>query len=88
MARFAPVPTRLFWGLYSPLAGAILEGPLRAFSPIGNTRSRRGRGLPPLARRDLPFRPYLHARIPRITVAEQLPQTINPQLPKKRYAAA
>ena len=25
-------------------------------------------------RRDLPFRPYLHARIPRITVVEQLPQ--------------
>ena len=28
------------------------------------------------ARRELPFRPYLHARIPRITVVEQLPQII------------
>ena len=27
LARFAPVPTRLFLGLYSPLAAAILEGP-------------------------------------------------------------
>ena len=27
LARFAPVPTRIFVGSYSPLAGAILEGP-------------------------------------------------------------
>ena len=27
LARFAPVPTRIFVGPYSPLAGAILEGP-------------------------------------------------------------
>ena len=31
---------------------------------------------PTPARRGLPFRPYLHARISRITVVEQLPQTI------------
>ena len=27
LARFAPVPTRIFLGPYSPLAAAILEGP-------------------------------------------------------------
>ena len=33
LARFAPVPTRIFVGPYSPLAGAILEGP-PAHNPI------------------------------------------------------
>ena len=28
-------------------------------------------------RRDFPFRPYFHARIPRITVVEQLPQIMH-----------
>ena len=39
-------------------------------------RSRRHRDVAPGRRRGLPIRPYLHARIPRITAAEQLPQTI------------
>ena len=31
LARFAPVPTRIFLGPYSPLAAAILEGPRGRF---------------------------------------------------------
>ena len=40
-------------------------------------RSHRHRGLAKGARRSLPIRPYLHARITRITSVEQLPQTIS-----------
>ena len=39
-------------------------------------RSRRGPRWEDRRRRGLPIRPYLHARIPRITVVEQLPQII------------
>ena len=75
LARFAPVPTGIFVGPYSPLAGAILEGP-PAHNPycwrtdLGDTEIQ-AKG----ARRSLPIRPYLHARITRITSVEQLPQT-------------
>ena len=76
LARFAPVPTRIFVGPYSPLAGAILEGP-RGHNPycwrtdlVDTETWRAGR------RRSLPIRPYLHARITRITSVEQLPQII------------
>ena len=74
LARFAPVPTRIFLGPYSPLAGAILEGPPAHncyFKPRISATLRVGR---PRRRRGLPIRPYLHARITRITVVEQLPQ--------------
>ena len=61
-------------GVNSPIAGPILEGPrgqnpLLIYPDLVDTETwRRWR------RRDFPFRPYLHARIPRITVVEQLPQ--------------
>ena len=76
LARFAPVPTRIFVGPYSPLAGAILEGP-RGHNPycwrtdLDDTETWANR-----RRRGLPIRPYLHARITRITSVEQLPQII------------
>ena len=79
-------PTK-FWGHRDPLElsrvlfGTVLPnkrlnfgGPPRANRLTKDSRSRRHRGLAPGARRELPFRPYLHARIPRITVVEQLPQ--------------
>ena len=46
-------------------------------TPILNQGSRRHRALAPGARRSLPIRPYLHARITRITSVEQLPQIMN-----------
>ena len=49
------------------------KGP-REIADLGDTVFR-----PPLARENLPIRPYLHARISRITVVEQLPQIIIPQ---------
>ena len=63
-------------GVYSPITGPILEGS-RGYIPYHH---RADLDLtirwPRWRRRDFPFRPYLHARIPRITVAEQLPQII------------
>ena len=59
-----------FMGVILPITGPILEGP-RGQNPycciadLVHTM---------LARDNLPFRPYLHACIPRITVVEQLPQ--------------
>ena len=47
-----------------PRANSCSETKDLGEAPVGRRRRRR----------DLPFRPYLHARIPRITVAEQLPQ--------------
>ena len=61
-------------GVYSPITGSILEGS-RGYLPYHQATDLTDTiRWPPLARRGLPFRPYLHARIPRITVAEQLPQ--------------
>ena len=73
--HFARVPTTSFFGVILPMKGPILEGP-------------RGQNLyccmadlaptirwPRWRRRGLPIRPYLHARISRITVVEHLPQT-------------
>ena len=63
-------------GVILPIAGPILEGPRgqnpyhQATDLVGSETRRRRR------RRGLPFRPYLHARISRITVVEQLPQTM------------
>ena len=74
LARFVPVPTGIFLGPYSPLAGAILEGP-PAHNPYCWRTDLVNTGIQALGRRrSLPIRPYLHARIPRITVTEQLPQ--------------
>ena len=65
-----------FMGVNSPITGPILEGS-RGYIPyhhrtdlVGTDAGRTRR------RRDFPIRPYLHARIPRITVVEQLPQII------------
>ena len=65
-----------FMGVNSPILRPILEGP-PAHNPycwrtdLADTGIRRNR-----RRRSLPIRPYLHTRIPRITVVEQLPQII------------
>ena len=70
------LPIGFFLGVDSFIAGPILEGPpaqkVREKWPILAT-PRFGR---PGQRRDFPFRLYLHARIPRITAVEQLPQII------------
>ena len=65
-----------FMGVNSPITGPILEGsrgqiPYLSYPDLVDTGVR-----PPLARENLPIRPYLHARISRITVVEQLPQII------------
>ena len=52
----------------------ILEGPRGQIPYLSYPDLDRSVVRPPLARRGLPFRPYLHARISRITVVEQLPQ--------------
>ena len=78
LARFAPVPTRIFVGPYSPLAGAILEGPPAHNPYCWRTDLDDTATLRPGRRRSLPIRPYLHARITRITSVEQLPQIIQP----------
>ena len=64
-----------FMGVNSPILRPILEGP-PAHNPycwrtdLGDTDTwAKGR------QRSLPIRPYLHARITRITSVEQLPQT-------------
>ena len=70
-----------FMGVNSPITGPILEGsrgqiPYLSYPDLVHTIR-----WPAPARRDFPFRPYLHARISRITVVEQLPQIIrNSQL--------
>ena len=73
-----------FLGTNSFITGSILEGP-RGQNPLLVTPdlvdTPVGRGL---ARRELPIRPYLHGRIPRITVVEQLPQITNSESNVKR----
>ena len=71
---------REFMGVNSPITGPILEGsrgqtPYLSYPDLGETVTR-----PRWRRRGLPFRPYLHARISRITVVEQLPQISQYQL--------
>ena len=81
-------PTR-FWGHRDPLElsrflfGTLLPAGRSNFggSPganrlTKNSRSRRQRRWRAGRRRSLPIRPYLHARITRITSVEQLPQII------------
>ena len=70
------LPMGIFLGIKIPISRPMFEGP-SAHNPylkqaISATAEfgRFGR------RRELPFRPYLHARIPRITVVEQLPQIL------------
>ena len=54
----------------------VLEGP-RGQIPYLSYPDLGGCGILRIGRRrGLPFRPYLHARISRITVVEQLPQII------------
>ena len=63
-------------GVILPIAGPILEGPpaQNPYCCIANLElASRG---PRRRRRGLPFQPYLHTRISRITVVEQLPQII------------
>ena len=80
----ANAPTK-FWGHRDPLelsrflfgskfliTGPILEGPPRKTAILNQGPCRRP-VWPRPARRGLPIRPYLHARIPRITAVEQLP---------------
>jgi len=65
-----------FLGTYFPNIAYGFGGPRRASSPIYRTDLDDTRRWPAPARENLPFRPYLHARISRITVVEQLPQMI------------
>ena len=60
-----------------PYNRARFGGSPRTNSILLYSRSRRQRPLASGRRRGLPFRPYLHARISRITVVEQLPQINN-----------
>ena len=57
-----------------PYNRARFGGSPRTNSILLYSRSRRQRNSASGRRRGLPFRPYLHARISRITVVEQLPQ--------------
>ena len=66
---------REFMGVNSPITGPILEGPRGQIPYLSYPDLTDTIRWPGLARRGLPFRPYLHARISRITVVEQLPQT-------------
>ena len=74
---------RDFMGVNSPILRPILEGP-PAHNPycwrtdLGDTEIWANR-----RRRGLPIRPYLHARITRITSVEQLPQISPPPRKKK-----
>ena len=62
-------------GTLLPAGRSNFGGSLRAQSLLLAYRSRRHPAQPPGARRSLPIRTYLHARITRITSVEQLPQT-------------
>ena len=65
-----------FMGVNSLILRPILEGP-PAHNPYCWRTDLGDTGVwPPGARRSLPIRPYLHARITRITSVEQLPQII------------
>ena len=61
-----------------PYNRARFGGSPRTNSILLYSRSRSHIRCPVWRRRGLPFRPYLHARISRITVVEQLPQIISP----------
>ena len=63
-------------GTLLPAGRSNFGGSLRTQSLLLAYRSRRGATLASGARRGLPIRPYLHARITRITAVEQLPQII------------
>ena len=61
-------------GVNSHITRPDLEGP-RGQNPYYCVADLDDTGRwPHTARENLPIRPYLHARIPRITVVEQLPQ--------------
>ena len=62
-------------GVILPMEAPILEGPRGKISYLSYTDLDRCIRRPRVRRRGLPFRPYLHARISRISGrAGQLPQ--------------
>ena len=78
--RWRPrVPDELF-GTLLPADRANFGGSPRAQSYMIRTDLTDTRVGRPGRRRSLPIRPYLHARITRITSVEQLPQIINPSI--------
>ena len=63
-------------GVNSHTLGPILESSPAQNHIVVQPISATPRFGPRRAQRELPFRPYLHGRIPRIKVVEQLPQII------------
>ena len=74
---------RDFMGVNSPILRPILEGP-PAHNPYCWRTDLGDTGIQASGRRrSLPIRPYLHARITRITSVEQLPQNIFNTIPSQ-----
>ena len=61
-------------GVILPMEAPILEGPRGKISYLSYPDLGEAGVQPRWRRRELPFRPYLHTRIPRTTAVEQLHQ--------------